>query len=453
MKDSDRRTDGSGPPSSRGPVFLNSYQIAYLTTVRCSIAMLARWVLAAIGTAFLLFAAGSALPSFPADATEMDIVYDEDADGITIATENATIDISKLQPSGMIRAADDSSGNGYGFTVSSFIGYNVSETAENPFADWAYQASLEGVSWEVVGPSKTTSEKGSTVTVALRAVVDMTKRLPGSTTGTGTTAQPGVEIIHEWAEVQFTFQVSTDNRVAAYPGFSDHQIDVNGSTEMKFDMVLRLNKMIYVNRLAVEMNLCVMEAGSMVIAPSDEPYRFYGYQSSGVTTSDPAVNETNGTSPIVHKFQYRQTEEQMFAFVEDGVPMGYFAWANKIMLNWSAGNSSLADSTAHYGTDGECLRLYLSSPIDRDVAAISLDPSLGIFASAATGGGDGGVIRPPEDGGIFGSSVMSVAAGILVGGAVIGSGVSALYISRRGKDDPAETVTLENNRYYKGGRD
>jgi len=415
--------------------------------------MLARWVLAAIGTAFLLFAAGSALPSIPADATDMDIVYDEDADGITIATENATIDISKLRPSGMIRAADDTSTTGYGFTISSFIGYNVSETAENPFADWAYQASLEGISWEVIGPSKTTTEEGSTVTVALSAMVDMTKRLPGSTTGTGTTPQPGTEIIHEWAEVQFTFQVSTNHRVATYAGFSDYQVDVNGSTEMKFDMSMKLNKMIYVNRLAVEMNLCVMEAGNIVVAPSDEPYRFYGYQSDGVSTSDPAVNETDGTSPIVHRFQYRQTEEQMFAFVEDGVPMGYFAWANKIKLNWSAGSSSLADSTAHYGTDGECLKLYLSSPIDRDVVAVSLDPSLGVFASAVSGGGGGGVIRPPEDGGIFGSSAMSVATGALIGGVVIGSCVSALYISRRGKDDPAETVTLESNRYYRGGRD
>ncbi len=415
--------------------------------------MLARWVLAAIGTALLLLAAGSALPSIPADATDVDIVYDEDADGITIVTENATVDISKLRPSGVIRTADETSDNGYGFTVSSFTGYNVSETAENPFADWAYQTSLENITWEVIGPSKTTTEKGSTVTVALRAMVDMTKRLPGSTTGTGTTAQPGVEIIHEWAEVQFTFQVSTDNRVATYPGFSDNQIYVNGSTEMKFDMELRLNKMIYVNRLAVEVNLCEMEASSMVVAPSDEPYRFYGYQSGGVSTSDPAVNETDGTSPIVHSFEYRQTEEQMFAFVEDGVPVGYFAWASKIMLNWSAGNSSLADSTAHYGTDGECLRLYLSSPMNRDVVAVSLDPSLGIFASAASGGGGGGVIRPPEDGGIFGSSAMYVATGALIGGVVIGSCVSALYISRRGKDDPAETVTLESNRYYKGGRD
>lgn len=405
----------------------------------------------ATALAALMFTAGSAVTVVPAAAMQDEIVFDEDFDGVTIATDNATIDISKLYPAAMIRATNDNSGQGYGFMISCLVGYNASDILQNPLAEARYHASLTNASWQTVGPAEMMDdEKGSTVAFALKAKVDMTRRIGGSGSGSGGSGTAAVEIIEGWADVQFTFLVSTKSYHVAYPGYPDYQIDVNGSTEVKFDINIKFNKYIYADSLAIDMGLCIMKAGNLFVAPSAEPYRFYGYQADGISTSDPAVNETNGSTPIVHRFEYRYTHEQMFAFVEDDVVMGYFAWANKIMLNWSAGNSSLTDSTAYYGTDGECLRLYLSSPLGADITAVTLDPSVGVFAIP---GGGGGIIRPPEDGGIFGSSAMSVSIGVLIGGAIIGGGVGVIYVARRMEDeDPADVVSLERNRYYKGGR-
>jgi hypothetical protein len=409
-----------------------------------------RWTLTAVVLAGVLLATGLTAVTAAGDPERKGIVYDEDSDAVTIATGNATIDISKLYPAAMIRAANDTSGNGYGVMVSSLVGYNASDALENPLADARYHAPMTGAVWQTVGPVETTDEaRGDTVSFALKATVDMTRRTVGSGSGSGAPGQPGPELIRDWAEVQFTFLVSTKGHQKAYEGFPDYFTDINGSTEVRFEVNVRLNKDIYADRLAIDIGLCLMEAGSLVVAPSEEPYRFYGYQADGVSTSNPAVNETNGSTPVIHRFQYRNSHEQMFAFVEDGVEKGYFAWANKVMLNWSAGNSSLTDSTAHYGTDGECLRLYLSSPIGPDVTAVTLDPSVGIYALS---GANGGIVRPPDDGGILGASAMSVNIGILIGGVVIGSGVAVLYASRRREEDPADVVSLEKNRYYRGGR-
>lgn len=411
-----------------------------------------RYVLSLIAMAALVLAVGPITTSGSADALQDDIHFIQDADSVTIITEDATIDISKLYPAAVIRPVNDTTGYGYGFSIGCMLGYNASAVLENPLAEARYHASMTNASWELVGPTQTTdSEGGSTVTFALRSTVDITRRLLGSGSGSGGSGSGGVELIEDWADIALTYQVSAKNRTTSYPGYGEPVIEVNGSTEVKFDISVGLNKAIVTDSLAFDIALMLMNAANLAPAEVDENYRFWGYQADGVSTSDPDVNETNGSTPVVHRFQYRQTMEQMFAYVEDDVSKGYFSWPNKLMLNWSAGNSSLADTTTYYGTDGECLRIYISSPIGDQVDAITLDPSLGIFV--ASSGNGGGVIRVPEDGGIFGSSAMSVTIGFLIGGAIIGSGVGAMYIVQRGeKEDPADVVALEKNRYYRGGR-
>lgn len=414
-----------------------------------------RWISPVTALVALLFVAGVTSLFAPAAAFGSDIVYDDDADGTTIATGNATIDISKLYPAAMIRAFGDTSGMGYGFVVSAIVGYNATDVLDSPQTDARYYASLTNASWQATGPTET----DGTVTFILNATVDMAERTPSSGDGSGGSGQPGLEWIEEWAEVRFTFQVSSEDRLAVYPGFPGYSVDVNGSTEVKFDISIRPNKHLTADRLAIDIGLCLMDAGSLVLAPTEESYRFYGYEANGISTSDPVVNETEDGSSTIHEFEYRNTNEQMFGYVEDGSTKAYFAWANEVMLTRSDGDSELVDSSASYCTDGECLRLFLESLITVDTSEILLDPGLGIFPAAADesidgGGGGGGVIRPaPDDGGLFGSSIISFTAGMLIGGAVIGSGIGALYIFRRsGEEDPVEGVSLERNRYYRGER-
>jgi len=402
--------------------------------------------------AALVFVAVPLVTMGSANALQEDIHFRQDVDSVTIITDDATIDISKFYPAAVIRPANDTTGYGYGFAIGCMMGYNASDVLENPLAEARYHASLANASWEIIGPTETTDAEGGTMVIfALRSTVDIAMRQASGGSGGGGSGTAGAELIEDWADIIFTFQVSTKNRNSTYPGFSEPRIDINGSTEVKFDVSIDLNKVIVADSLAMDIALTVMNADNLVPVDLDESYRFWGYQADGVSTSDPNINETNGSTPVVHRFQYRNTLEQLFAYVEDDVTRGYFSWANKLMINWSAGNSSLADTTTYYGTDGECLRLYISSPIGSQVDSITLDPSLGIFV--ASSGNGGGVIRVPEDGGIFGSSAMSVTIGVLIGGVIIGSGVGAMYIVQRGEEeDPADVVALDKNRYYRGGR-
>jgi hypothetical protein len=100
----------------------------------------------------------------------------------------------------------------------------------------------------------------------------------------------------------------------------------------------------------------------------------------------------------------------------------------------------------YYRTDGEALRMYISSPVTPDTALIMHDPSIGLFPSASEGGG---YIDIP-DGSIFGSSVMSTVAGILIGLAVAGGTGIAIAVRRASADDQSDIVVLEKNRYYRG---
>ena len=413
--------------------------------------MTTHWSLVVLVTIATLFSASILFAAAPASALQDDISFTQDVDSVTIMTDNATVEISKVFPAAFIRPANDTTGYGYGFVTSCFIGYNESDVLENPLAEGRYHASLTNATWAMIGPTESSDDEiGHSVTVAFRATVDVSYRQAGGGQGSGGSGSSGAVLIEDWAVVQFTFQVSTKSHFSGYPGFSDQDIVVNGSTEVKFDIGITLNKAIYADSLAMDTGLAKMHSSNLSAPADSQGYKLLGYQSDGVTTSDPSVNETDGTAPIVHRFQYRNAHEQMFAFAEDNVTKGYFSWANKVMLNWSGGSSTLEDTRTYYGTDGECLRLYVSTPISAETTAISLDPSVGIFE---TSGGGGGVIRIPDDGGIFGASAMSVAAGVVIGGAIIGGSVGVMWAtSRRGEEDPAETLSLEKNRFYRKRR-
>lgn len=413
--------------------------------------MLTRWPLLVLVTVATLLSASMLLVSAPASALQDDISFTQDYDSVTIKTDNSTVEISKAFPAAFIRPANDTTGYGYGFMTSCFVGYNESDVLENPLAEGAYHASLTNASWTMIGPTESSDDAvGNAVTVAFRATVDMSYRQSGGGQGSGGSGSAGAVIIEDWAVVQFTFQVSTKSHFSVYPGFSDQNILVNGSTEVKFDVGITLSKTINADSLAMDMGLAKVHSSNLSAPADTQGYKLLGYQSDGITTSYPSVNETDGTAPIIHRFQYRNAHEQMFAFVEENVTKGYFSWANKVMLNWSGGSNTLEDTRTYYGTDGECLRIYVSSPIGLETTAITHDPSIGIFEAP---GGGGGVIIIPDDGGIFGSSAMSVAAGVVIGGAIIGGSVGVMWVtSRRGEDDPADTLSLEKNRYYRRRR-
>lgn len=413
--------------------------------------MLTRWPLVVLVAVTMLFSASILFVSAPASAMQDEVSFTQDDDSVTIKTDNVTVEISKLFPAALVRPANDTTGYGYGFMTSCFIGYNESDVLENPLAEGRYHASLTNTTWTMIGPTESSDDVlGHSVTVAFMATVDISYRLAGGGQGSGGSGSAGAVLIEDWAEVQFTFQVSTKSHFSAYPGFSDQDISVNGSTEVKFDIGVTLNKAIFADHLATDTSLAKVHSSDMSAPADSQGYKLFGYQVDGVTTSDPSVNETDGTSPIVHRFQYRYAHSQMFAFVEENITKGYFSWANKVMLNWSGGSSTLGDTMAYYGTDGECLRVYISTPISVETTAITHDPSLGMFEAP---GGGVWPIRVPDDGGIFGASAMSVVAGVVIGGVVIGGGVGVIWAtSRRTEEDPADTISLEKNRFYRKRR-
>lgn len=382
------------------------------------------------------------------DAEADHIAYAVGPEDITIETSMMSVKISKSHPSIMVRHAGNSTEPGYGLVFSSVLAYNSTPADQLVLEDVAYRAPLEKTAWTLLGPtSQEDSDGGCAVVVSLEALVTMQKKLMSG----GRNPDPGPtdsESITGWASISVTFTISTQNRSFSYgeiPGSS--QFFVNGSTEVKLDIELRLHKTIQADRAALEMTIMQMEWGSFT-QPSAVPYTLRGYEANGETVCNPAVNETNGTHETVHTFQHRNQLKQMFSFEHANESEAFFAWASQARLA-RTGSEGLEAVAAYYRTDGEALRIYLSTPVDESTEMIYHDPSIGVLPLSA--GGEDGFVHLPE-GTLIGESIFSLGVGVAIGVATAG-GITVLIALRRPvSEDPTDLVVLEKNRYYKGKR-
>ena len=398
--------------------------------------------IAVIVTALVTVSTGIITPI--ASGASDDISYTVGDSTITIKTSNVTVTISKAFPAAVVRFPDAARAPGYGFALSSIIGLNASADMGAALGEARYRAPTDNTTWTVIGPTEAAdSADGHTVTVTLRATLDMHRRIASGGPGSGGQGSPGIETISDWGTVQVTFTVSTQSRFVSYDGYPQPRYQVNGTSEVKFDIQLSLLKVIDADNLTFDLGLMEMDDSQFMPSTHAGPYRFVEYQSSGVTVSDPRVNEISGTTTIVHAFQYTNQFKQMVAYQEDNVSMGHFSWANQARLTWSGGDA-LREVGTYYRTDGQSLRMYLSTPLNDTTLMIQHDPSLGVFPSSS------GYVHLPN-GGIFGTSAMSVAVGVVIGlAAAGGAGVYWSVRGRRVEKDPADLVSLEKNRYFRG---
>jgi hypothetical protein len=302
--------------------------------------------------------------------------------------------------------------------------------------DAQYHASFEHATWALsnVVPE---SEDGivKAITVELTSSINMNKKNPASS---------GNTVIEDWADVTVHFHVTSDNYSARYDGVDQSpEFHVNGSTELKFDIMMDINEAIDAKNLSLDIGL--MKTDGYVFSPTSMPeqYVLQGYQGDGVTESDPSVNETVDDVPLLHEFIPRDDFKQLFAFVEGGTAQSYFGWARQAALGYVELEDELADLSTYYRTDGDSLRLYLSTPIASTTISVVHDPSIGLF------GGSGGYLDLPDDGLTVGSSSSAVAIGAALGAVAIGAVSVYAVVRKKGEDDSAETVDLEKNRYYR----
>lgn len=360
---------------------------------------------------------------------------------VIVSTQNMSAALSKTFPAVAIREVDAPGVGAYGFAFSSILAYNESGDGGLVLETVPYHASLEHAIWTVDNPVVVENGDTSTVYLSMSSSVTMNKRL-AAWDGNPTSGSPGIEKIENWATVTVRYVVSTSGFSSTYDGaIGDGEYPVNGSTEMKFDLSIDVNVPIDATDMALDIGLMKMEFGTFEPTAMDEQYVFRGFQSDGIVVSDPDVNETIGDDILLHTFHPRSQLKQMFAFVED-TESAFFSWASKTMSNTSSSGDELTDVTTYYRTDGEALKLYLSSELTPETASIKHDPSLGLFPSS------GGYVDLPEN--VLGSSTVSTALGLLIGLAVAG-GISAVIILRRSRTkDETEVVVLEKNRYYRG---
>lgn len=358
---------------------------------------------------------------------------------VRVSTQNMSAALSKTFPAVAVKVPDASATDAYGFVFSSILAYNETEDVGLVLETVPYHASLEHASWTVGTPSVTEIDGISTLSLTMSSSVTMNKRL-AALDGSLTSGTPGIEKIENWATVTVRYVISTSSFSSTFDGAVDAgNYPVNGSTEIKFDLSVDVNVPIDATSVALDIGLMKMEFGVFEPTAMDEQYVFRGFQSDGVVVSDPDVNETVGDDLLLHTFRPREQLKQMFAFVED-TEIAFFSWASKAVS--STPESELTDVTAYYRTDGEVLKLYLSSGLTPETASIDHDPSLGMFP------GSGGYVDLPDE--VFGASPTSMLAGLLMGLAAVG-GVSAVIILRQSRrKDEVETVVLEKNRYYKG---
>ncbi|MDH3365177.1 MAG: hypothetical protein OEM29_04135 [Thermoplasmata archaeon] len=397
-----------------------------MTCVRCLLALLVcTMALAAIPIA-----------SQDSAAQEQSMSYTETADYVLIETGEMNIAVSKNFPAVIVAPADPEDQLGYGLVISSALGYNATPEGMLVLEDVPYHASFEHATWALsdVLP-ESNDELGETITVELTSSVSMNKKNPGS---------PGNIIIDDWADVTVRFHVTSEDYSARYEGVSESpDYSVNGTTELKFDITMDINEAIDAQNLSLDMGL--MKTDGYIFSPTSMPeqYVLHGYQGDGIIECDPLLNETDGDIQLLHKFLPRDDFKQLFTFVEEGTAESYFGWAKQAELSYDDLEDELIDLATYYRTDGDSLRLYLSTPMDVTTISVLHDPSMGLF------GGDGGYVDLPDDGLTVGSSSEAVAIGVVIGAMAIGA-VGAYAVARRKEaEDPGETLSLEKNRYYR----
>jgi hypothetical protein len=364
-----------------------------------------------------------------------------------------TVVLSTLYPAAVVFSHGNESLPGDGFVLSAILGYNASEDAVLNLSAVPYHAPLDNATWTLSGPiEEIDDERGHTLYVTIVATVDIVKkpeRTSGNSSETGAWGE-GAMLIEDWANVTVQYVVTTRNYTQAFETLAESpEYPVNGSTEIKFDVDIEPLKPLDVDRLALDFGLMKMDNSSFEASTTAGLYLFRGYQANEVTISDPTLNETVGTTPLMHEFTYTNQYKQMFCYLnETNVSDGFFSWANQALLRWDGLNDTLVDVNTYYRTDGESLRVYVAVPLDVMITRIVCDPSIGVFTVSSSG--NGGTIDYP-DGSMIGSSVFSITIGAVIGAALVG-GASVYVFVRKGSEDedPADVVSLEKNRYYRG---
>lgn len=381
--------------------------------------------------------AGSAL----AEDAE-DITYSVGGNGIEVHSAYTTTLISNSLPAATVRAGNLTDLTGDGFILRALLGYNAS--VGNGFSPnlVEFRALTNSTVWTVSGPLLKDTSQGKIVTVQLVATLDMVRVGGFGDGGLGGSGPDGPgSIIRSWAEVTIRFQVSTRSYFATYQGVPQSpEYQVNGSSELKFDVGVIVLKPLPVDSLALEIALMKMDDASYTPTSRAGHYAFRVYQAGDIVSeSDPSVNETEGSILTTHTFQSRDKFKQMIDFVnETGVPDGYFSWARQARITTSAG-AGLMNVSTFYRTDGESLTMYLSTPLSSDTITVDHDPSIGVL-----GGGGAIVILPGAP------SLLWVGVGIIVGLASVGGAGAYLLASRKEDRDPVDSVDLQRNRYYRG---
>jgi hypothetical protein len=374
-----------------------------------------------------------------------DITYSVGASGVEIHSANTTVLISNSLPAASTRAGNLTNLTGDGFVLRSFIGYNASYGGGFSPDLIEFIAPTNRSTWTITGPQESEDSQGAVVSLEMSTRLDMIQ-LGGPGGGPGGPGSGGPSsVIQNWAEVTIRFSVSTYDYSATYQGLSQSpSYAVNGSSELKFDVSMVILKPLPVNSLALEVVLVKMDDSLYTPSASSGPYGFRGYQGGDkITDSDPSVNETQGSTLVIHNFEYRNQFKQTFDFVnETGIPDGFFSWASQARTG-TTGGASLTNVSAFYRTDGEALTVYLSTPLTTDTITIDHDPSVGVF-----GGSSYPIVLPGNP--TLGTSLLSVVVGVAVGLGVAG-GTGVYVLSSRSEDqDPADPVDLEKNRYYRG---
>jgi hypothetical protein len=402
------------------------------------------YLLALLVTTFLL----TGFISVPEETSAEDqaITYAETAEAVVIETGEMEIAISKAFPAAMILPAGQDEEPGYGVVISSVFGYNATEDGMLVLEEVPYRASFEHATWSLSGVThETDSEKGETVSVEMTASLNMNRRIAAfGDDQPKEPGEPGIEIIEDWGQATVRFCVTSNNYSALYVDVQDSpEYDVNGTTELKFDVSIDINEAIYAQDMALDIGLMKMENYTFTPTSMPEQYVFRGYQNDTISESDPYENETDGDVQIVHKFNPRSGFKQLFTFVEGDQEESYFGWARQAELAWTGEEDELVDIATLYRTDGESLRVYLSTPLNNTTTSIFHDPSIGLFP------GSGGYVDIPDDIIPVGSSGESVMLGAAIGIMLVGVVGAYVVVKKSSDEDPSDIVSLEKNRYYR----
>jgi len=316
------------------------------------------------------------------------------------------------------------------------IAFNDTGDGRYQGSEALFAATMAGAQWQNERFSPNAGSGGGAVGLRMRATLDMVEQerpdvVPPAGQQGGQTGTPPFQprTIASALRITFTYELHQYNGTYGGP---EVQLRLQGGNELKIGITVEPLVAIPATHLAVEQSL---SGGS---ESGEGEFQLYG--SEGPVSARAAVDEKQGDQEMMHSFEERNSAQQRIGYAaEANKDKGFYTWVTGVEARGPAGNANASMATS-FRTDGTSLKLYGSFGLVTGASEYYIDPTIGVVPD---------ILDDLADAVIDYASAHRQS--LAVGGAV-GGVLSLAIVLVKGAGKKGDSVTLKDNRYYKGER-